>query len=104
MDVKQDPVPPARPTSEPFAISKRRFANVQLPSVLVIAALWIAFGALTLWDFNSEMRTARASATTLADALSAHTVRVLREAEQVAAFVSWQVPDQGVRIALAAPP
>ncbi|WP_206998911.1 PAS domain S-box protein [Trinickia mobilis] len=68
---------------------------------MVIAALWIALGALTVWDARSELRTARAGTTALADVLSAHTARVLREAEQVAAFVALQVRNDGAAVPLA---
>ena len=80
---------------------RRRSNHVKLQTLLLIASLWFALGALTLWDANAEMRSARAGATALADALGAHTVRVMREAEQVAALVSWQVENDGVSIPLA---
>ncbi len=79
----------------------RRFAHVKLQTLLLIASLWFAFGALTIWDANAEMSSARVGAAALADALSAHTIRVMREAEQVAALVSWQVQNDGVSIPLA---
>ncbi|WP_183085322.1 hybrid sensor histidine kinase/response regulator [Trinickia fusca] len=68
---------------------------------MLLAALWFALGALTVWDENAEMRSARAGANALADALAAHSTRVMREAEQVAALVSWQVQNDGVSIPLA---
>jgi signal transduction histidine kinase/CheY-like chemotaxis protein/HPt (histidine-containing phosphotransfer) domain-containing protein len=80
---------------------RRRLTHVKLQTLLLIAALWFALGALTIWDANAEMRSARAGAAALADALGAHTVRVMREAEQVAALVSWQVQNDGVSIPLA---
>ncbi|MDG0025813.1 ATP-binding protein [Trinickia sp. Y13] len=82
-------------------LMQRRFARVKLQTLLLIASLWFALGALTIWDANAEMRSARSGATALADALTAHTVRVMREAEQVAALVSWQVQNDGVSIPLA---
>ena len=100
--------PPALPEStanrlddRPPVSLRRRFARVKLQTLLLIAALWFALGTLTIWDENAEMRSARAGATALADALTAHTVRVMREAEQVAALVSWQVQNDGVSIPLA---
>jgi hypothetical protein len=95
-----DPADPPAIDSSPNSL-RRRFTHVKLQTLLLIAALWLAFGALTIWDANAEMRSARAGATALADALSAHTVRVIREAEQVAALVSWQVQNDGVSIPLA---
>ncbi|WP_206956496.1 ATP-binding protein [Trinickia acidisoli] len=92
--------PAAAIDSSPNSL-RRRFTHVKLQSLLLIASLWLAFGALTLWDANAEMRSARSGAAALADALSAHTVRVIREAEQVAALVSWQVQNDGVSIPLA---
>jgi signal transduction histidine kinase/CheY-like chemotaxis protein/HPt (histidine-containing phosphotransfer) domain-containing protein len=102
-----DAPPDAPDNAQPHAIDpshgslRRRFANVKLQTLLLIAALWFALGALTLWDANAEMRSARTGAAALADALAAHTVRVMREAEQVAALVSWQVQNDGVSIPLA---
>lgn len=95
-----DPTDPPAIDSSPNSL-RRRFTHVKLQTLLLIAALWLAFGALTIWDVNAEMRSARAGANALADALSAHTVRVIREAEQVAALVSWQVQNDGVSIPLA---
>ena len=92
---------PAREIDSSRGSLRRRFAHVKWQTLLLIASLWFALGALTLWDANAEMRSARAGATALADALSAHTVRVMREAEQVAALVSWQVQNDGVSIPLA---
>jgi signal transduction histidine kinase/CheY-like chemotaxis protein/HPt (histidine-containing phosphotransfer) domain-containing protein len=83
------------------AATRRRFTHVKLQTLLLIASLWFALGALTIWDANAEMRSARAGAAALGDALGAHTVRVMREAEQVAALVSWQVQNDGVSIPLA---
>ena len=103
MDAPLDPsnLSPA-PAIDPAPKSlRRRFTHVKLQTLLLIASLWFAFGALTIWDANAEMRSARVGATALADALSAHTVRVMREAEQVAALVSWQVQNDGVSIPLA---
>ncbi|QCP50810.1 PAS domain S-box protein [Trinickia violacea] len=101
MDVTPNPLPLVRRASQAFAILRRRFARIQLASLIVIAALWMALGALIAWDAGSEIRTARAGATALADALSANTARVLREAEQVAAVVAMQVRNDGVAIPLA---
>ena len=106
MDAAQDTLDTSDPLSAP-AIDpspesmRRRFTHVKLQTVLVIASLWFAFATLTIWDANAEMRSAREGATALADALSAHTVRVMREAEQVAALVAWQVQNDGVSIPLA---
>ena len=86
--------------SQPAAM-RRRFTHVKLQTLLLIASLWFALGALTIWDANAEMRSARAGAAALGDALGAHTMRVMREAEQVAALVSWQVQNDGVSIPLA---
>jgi signal transduction histidine kinase/CheY-like chemotaxis protein/HPt (histidine-containing phosphotransfer) domain-containing protein len=92
---------PARATDSSSASTRRRFSHIKLQTLLLIAALWFALGALTIWDANAEMRSARAGAAALGDALGAHTVRVMREAEQVAALVAWQVQNDGVSIPLA---
>ncbi|RDU96827.1 ATP-binding protein [Trinickia dinghuensis] len=93
--------PPTQAIDSPPKSLRRRFAHVKLQTVLLIASLWLSLGVLTIWDMNVEIRSARAGAAALADALSAHTVRVMREAEQVAALVSWQVQNDGVSIPLA---
>ena len=90
---------PALDASHPLL--RRRSSHLKLQTLLLIASLWFALGALMLWDANAEVRSARAGATALADALGAHTVRVMREAEQVAALVAWQVQNDGVSIPLA---
>ena len=99
------PISPASPSSTAIgsspASARRRFGHLKLQTLLLIASLWFALGALTIWDENAEMRSARAGAAALGDALGAHTVRVMREAEQVAALVSWQVQNDGVSIPLA---
>ena len=103
MDAPLDTSDPSRATaidSSPNSL-RRRFAHTKLQTLLVVASLWLAFAVLTIWDANVEMRSARSGANALADALSAHTVRVIREAEQVAALVSWQVQNDGVSIPLA---
>ncbi|MGN6667399.1 MAG: cache domain-containing protein, partial [Trinickia sp.] len=103
MDAPQDTsapalAPAAHSSPKPM---RRRFTHFKLQTLLLIASLWFAFATLTIWDANAEMRSAREGATALAEALSAHTVRVMREAEQVAALVSWQVQNDGVSIPLA---
>jgi len=99
------PISPASPLAPAIGSSpasmRRRFTHVKLQTLLLIASLWFALGALTIWDANAEMRSARVGAAALGDALGAHTVRVMREAEQVAALVSWQVQNDGVSIPLA---
>ena len=93
--------PQARPRRRANARGGLRTRSLRLQSYLLIAALWLALGILTAWDEHVEMSNARAGATALSDALAAHTVRVMREAEQVAALVSWQVQNDGVSIPLA---
>src|SRR5581483_5166650 len=66
----------------------------------LIAALWIALGAFSTWDFKTEMANERMQADTLADALSAHTSRVLREANQVTSVAAWLVRRDGVALPL----
>ncbi|HEV3105753.1 MAG TPA: ATP-binding protein, partial [Trinickia sp.] len=75
-------------------------SQVRLQSIVLILALWLALGILTMWDENAEMRNARASASALADTLTANAMRVMREAEQVAALVAWQVQKDGVSVPL----
>ncbi|GLU31049.1 hypothetical protein Busp01_08910 [Trinickia caryophylli] len=103
-----DPTPAQQSEADPAPASDARAAaspgrriGLRLQSLLLVAALWFSLGALTIWDERVEMSNARAGATALADALSAHTARVIREAEQVAALVSWQVQNDGVSIPLA---
>jgi PAS domain S-box-containing protein len=67
----------------------------------LILALWLALSAFVGWDAVTEMRTANAQTRTLADALAAHTNRVLREAEQISALVAWHVQQRGVALPLA---
>jgi PAS domain S-box-containing protein len=66
----------------------------------LILALWLALGAFSTWDLNTELRDERLQADTLADALAAHTSRVLREADQVASVVAWLVHRDGVELPL----
>ena len=79
----------------------RGFRSFRVQTFVLIVALWCALGTLTLWDAKTEMRTAALGANTLADALAAHTVGVMHEAEQVAALVAYRVQDQGVSLPLA---
>jgi signal transduction histidine kinase/DNA-binding response OmpR family regulator len=93
--------PQAKARRRAHAVGGLRTRSLRLQSYLLIGALWFALGLLTAWDEHVEMSSARAGATALSDALAAHTVRVMREAEQVAALVSWQVQNDGVSIPLA---
>ncbi len=74
---------------------------VPVSCLALVLALWLALGAFVAWDATTEMRSASAETQTLADALAAHTGRVLQEAEQLSALVSWHVQQQGVRLPLA---
>lgn len=80
---------------------KERLPAVPLYCLALILALWLALGAFVGWDATTEMRTANAQTQTLADALAAHTSRVLREAEQISALVAWHAQQQGVALPLA---
>lgn len=66
----------------------------------LILALWIALGAFSTWDARTELANARLQTDTLADALAAHTSRVMREADQVASTVAWQVRRDGLALPL----
>ena len=66
----------------------------------LILALWLALGAFSTWDARTEIANERLQADALADALSSHTSRVLREANQVASVVSWLVRQNGVDLPL----
>ena len=66
----------------------------------LIFALWLALSAFSTWDARTELTNERLQADTLADALSAHTSRVLREASQVASVVAWHVRRDGVNVPL----
>ena len=66
----------------------------------LILAVWLALGAFSTWDVRTEWTNERLQADTLADALSAHTSRVLREANQVASVVAWLVRRDGVALPL----
>ncbi|WP_116136055.1 PAS domain S-box protein [Trinickia diaoshuihuensis] len=66
----------------------------------LIFALWLALGAFSTWDVRTELTNERLQADTLADALSAHTSRVLREANQAASVVAWLVRRDGVDLSL----
>jgi len=66
----------------------------------LILALWIALAAFSTWDARTELASERLQADTLADALAAHTSRVIGEADQVASVVAWQVRQQGVALPL----
>ncbi|WP_147297966.1 ATP-binding protein [Trinickia dinghuensis] len=62
----------------------------------LIFALWIALAAFSTWDAKTELTNERLQADTLADALAAHTSRVMREADQVASVVAWLVRRDGI--------
>ncbi|MGG1944563.1 PAS domain S-box protein [Trinickia sp. NRRL B-1857] len=66
----------------------------------LILALWLALGAFSTWDVRTELTNERLQADALADALSAHTSRVLREANQAASVVAWLVRRNGVNLPL----
>ncbi|GLU35408.1 PAS domain S-box protein [Trinickia caryophylli] len=66
----------------------------------LVVALWIALGAFSTWDLKSERESERQQAATLANALAAHTTRLLREANQVADVVTWLVKREGVEVGL----
>jgi PAS domain S-box-containing protein len=57
-------------------------------------------GCAIVWDGRTEVAAARDQTATLANALAAHSDRVLREAEQTASFVAWKVQHEGVRLPL----
>lgn len=85
------------PTSETRfgQISKGRY---YLPGVALVIALWVALGSAIGWDADSEIRTAQRQAEALTDVLDAHTTRLMREAEQLANLVAWQVEKHGVQL------
>jgi PAS domain S-box-containing protein len=66
----------------------------------LILAVWTALGAFATWDAKTELANERLQADTLAEALAAHTSRVIREADQVASVVAWQVRRDGVALPL----
>ncbi|WP_206953500.1 PAS domain S-box protein [Trinickia acidisoli] len=66
----------------------------------LILALWIALVGFSTWDAKTELTNARLQADTLTEALAAHTSRVMREADQLAAVVAWQVRREGVALPL----
>jgi len=78
----------------------RRFRVDHATALGLILAVWIALGAFSTWDAKTELATERVQADTLADALAAHTSRVIREAEQVASVLAWQVHRNGVALPL----
>ncbi|MFL9908620.1 PAS domain S-box protein [Paraburkholderia sp. RL17-337-BIB-A] len=69
-------------------------------SLILIVALWLALGTFTAWDARTELQSVDAQTETLADALAAHTSRVLREADQLAALIAWQAQRHGVSVPL----
>ena len=78
----------------------RAFRVSHATALGLILALWLALGAFSTWDARTEMSNERLQADALADALSAHTSRVLREANQVASVVAWLVRQNGVAVPL----
>ncbi|CAG9169865.1 PAS domain S-box protein [Cupriavidus pinatubonensis] len=76
-------------------IAKRRY---YLPGVALVIALWLALGSAIGWDADSEIRTAQRQTEALIDVLDAHTTRLMREAEQLANLVAWQVEKHGVQL------
>ena len=66
----------------------------------LIVALWFALGAFATWDVKTELASEQRQAQTLADALAAHTTRVLREADEVASVVSWHARREGIDLPL----
>ncbi|WP_194946914.1 PAS domain S-box protein [Cupriavidus necator] len=76
-------------------ISRRRY---YLPGVALVIALWLALGSAIGWDADSEIRTAQRQTEALIDVLDAHTTRLMREAEQLANLVAWQVEKHGVQL------
>ncbi len=66
----------------------------------LILAVWLALGAFATWDAKTELANEQLQADTLADALAAHTSRVIKEADQVASVVAWQVRRNGVALPL----
>jgi PAS domain S-box-containing protein len=71
-----------------------------MPGFLLILALWTVLGCAIAWDRETEVAAARDQTATLAEALAAHSERVLREAEQMASFVAWEVQHEGVLLPL----
>lgn len=69
-------------------------------SVMLIIGLWLALAAFVTWDARVELRRARTQTDTLADAIAAHTSRVLREADEMAAVVEWEVRKLGLGLPL----
>ncbi|KUE84691.1 hypothetical protein ASL20_32520 [Cupriavidus necator] len=64
----------------------------------LVIALWLALGSAIGWDADSEIRTAQRQTEALIDVLDAHTTRLMREAEQLANLVAWQVEKHGVQL------
>lgn len=69
-------------------------------SAMLIIGLWLALGVFVAWDARTELRRARTQTDTLADAIAAHTSRVLSQAEDLAAVVAWQVQKRGLGLPL----
>ena len=63
-------------------------------------ALWLALGMFMAWDARTEMRSVSTQTDTLAEAFAAHTTRVMREADELAAVVAWHVQREGVTLPL----
>lgn len=72
------------------------------PSLILIVALWLALGTFMVWDARAELHSVEAQTETLADALSAHTSRILQEADELAGVVAWHVQRNGVNLPLGA--
>jgi PAS domain S-box-containing protein len=74
--------------------------SLSIPGFVLVIALWSALGCAIAWDRKTEVTAARDEAATLANALAAHSERILREAEQIASFVAWEAQNKGVRLPL----
>ena len=83
-----------------LAHPSRAFRVNHATALGLILALWIALGAFATWDARTELHSERVQTDTLADALAAHTSRVLREAAQVSSVVAWLVRRDGVGLPL----
>lgn len=75
-------------------------ARYFLPGAVLVLALWAALGAAIAWDANSEVGAAQRHAEALGDVLDAHTLRLVREADQLSAMVSWEVAQSSQAIEL----